>query len=237
MILIIKSIIELLPIYLHKNMLSWISELDRLEKLSQNAMREPATYLPLTILYINKQNVVDSAVHKYMELKPHGDGGHDGHDGHNGHNGHSNNSDIVITKERLLKLAAQHAKTTDHETKYICKELMLFHIPIEPEQVEYFSQHAGDRDSTDFCTKYTKTFVMIEDIVIEPSMFIFHSLNRLYMIFMECTDRSLPKSCMKKSSLDETTSFTGKIGKMTKRVRFKHSSSSSYKGKKTRKAI
>jgi hypothetical protein len=228
MILIIKSIIELLPIYLHKNMLSWISELDRLEKLSQNAMREPATYLPLTILYINKQNVVDSAVHKYMELKPHG---------HDGHDGHSNNSDIVITKERLLKLAAQHAKTTDHETKYICKELMLFHIPIEPEQVEYFSQHAGDRDSTDFCTKYTKTFVMIEDIVIEPSMFIFHSLNRLYMIFMECTDRSLPKSCMKKSSIDETTSFTGKIGKMTKRVRFKHSSSSSYKGKKTRKAI
>jgi len=214
-------------------MLSWISELDRLEKLSQNAMREPANYLPLSLLYINKQNVVDSAVHKYIELES--------------NSVSQQNGRVILTKERLLKLASQYAKTTSDETKYICKELMLFHIPIEPEQVEHFSQMPTDHTYTE----YTKTFVMIEDIAIDPSMFIFHSLNRLYMIFMECPDRSLPKSCLKSNSnsnskskskgMNHENSKTTSIGKMTKRVRFKHTSSSSsvvsQKGKKTRKAI
>jgi hypothetical protein len=169
--------------------MSWIAELERLEQLSQNPMREYSEKIPFTILYINKDNHIESVLHKSLCL----------------------DETNIIRKERLLKLVSSYSKT-NNDSKFICKEILFFNIPIEPEKINQFSQNTflGDYTSS---SQYLQKFPVIDDIHIDPSLFIFHTVNKLYFMFFET---QLParklKSCLKGDT-------SKKIGKMTKRVR------------------
>ena len=170
--------------------MSWIAELERLEKLSQNPMREYADRIPFTILYINKENNIESILHKTLRL----------------------DETNIIRKERLLKMTSSYSKTTN-DSKYICREILFFNIPIEPEKINGFSQTTFLGNDT--ASQYLQKFPVIDDIHIDPSLFIFHTVNNLYFVFFETLlHKNKLKSCIK--SIEEDMK---KIGKMTKRVR------------------
>jgi hypothetical protein len=192
----------------------WINELERMDQLSQNAMRERVDYLEYSVLYVNCDNVLESTATGVLTFDE----------------SCSVGNSCILRKERLLKLISQYSKRKckrkcNHvrdisdstaaveqyeDVKYACKELSLFWVDVEPEQLDYLSQvsEEGLKESG-----YWKTFSLLDndgDVTLSPSIFIFHSLNRLYLTFVESISL---KSCLKNS--------THKIGKMTKRVRMK----------------
>ena len=170
----------------------WVNELERICSLSQNAMKELATEIPVTILYVNRNNELESKVHDNITLCK-----------------DDLQNKTMATKEVLLKKMCQHKKTGVN-SKYICKELLLFHVPIEPEQMIHFANGTLFESH-----RFFRTFPVTDSIEIEPSIFIFHQINQLYFLFQEVVV-SL-KSCLKKSSHDSTKRVRLLLKRQTRR--------------------
>ena len=81
----------------------------------------------------------------------------------------------ILKKEKLLQMTQQKRKYTP-TSKYILKETLWFHIDLEPEHISQISE----RNDT-----FLHTYPILEDIVLKPSIFIFHKLNTIYFFFYE----------------------------------------------------
>lgn len=175
---------------------AWIAELERMDALTQNARKEHPLFLDFSVLYVNTENVLESVSCGTLTFS---------------------DGSSTIRKEKLLQMITSYGKggpgagpdAPEHNSdiKYICKDISLFLVDIEPEQMDSFSQVKKDGLSG---KRFWKTISILEnngEIVLEPSIFVFHSLNRLYFTFVQPL-----KSCLRTS---------GGIGKVTKRVRMK----------------
>ena len=107
----------------------------------------------------------------------------------------------VITKEKQNELVDMNKKEN-----YKLRDTLLFHIPIEPEVISLFHEDSYGNYMTSYPTSH--------DILLPPSIFIFHPYNTLYFIFFEIEDHVQQQI---KSALRQTGSG---IGKLTKRVRW-----------------
>lgn len=163
-------------------MSSWTEELDRLQNLNKNSHREYARHIPFTLLYVNHENDIEKVQSGLFQLDV-----------------SSNNS--IITKEKILAFITKNTKENEN-SKYVCKEISIFQVPIEPENIQYFSQMKLNENTI---KPYFKTFSLVDTIYIQPSIFIFHSLNRLFFKFIQAPLRSSMKQ--------------KRIGNITKRVR------------------
>jgi hypothetical protein len=161
-------------------MTSWIVELERLEKLNQNAMREQSECIAFTAIYVNFNNEIEFVKNGTISLEK-----------------------CTISKERLIKIISKYTHQTER-SKFLCKEISIFHVSVEPEKIVHFSQIPLDEP---FMKTYFRTLPIVDDIIIEPSIFIFHPINRIFFTFIEVISRS----CLKSNS--------SIIGKDTKRVR------------------
>jgi len=172
----------------------WVQELERIGSLSQNAMKEYAMDIPITILYVNRNNELEPKVHDKITLHVSDSG---------------TKKTTIASKEVLLKKMCQYKKFGEN-SKYVCKELMLFHIPVEPEQMVHLA-NGGFREPD----RFFRTYPIIDSIEIEPSIFVFHQINQLYFLFQEVV---IPlKSCLKKSSSEEKEGFTKRVRLLLKR--------------------
>lgn len=183
----------------------WIQEMERISSLSQNAMKETCIDLPITILYVNLENQLEEKKQDSITLHfPFDTSG----------NLHQK---TFATKEVLLKKMCDYKKNGKQNSRFVCKELLLYHLPIEPEQVQQLAQCTNLNSYTQ---RYFKSFPVTDSIEIEPSIFIFHQVNQLYFLFREVPSL---KSCLKTNSKDENDrkQSTAKMCKSTKRVRLK----------------
>ena len=167
---------------------NWVQELERISTLSQNAMKEIALDIPITILYVNRNNELEPKVHDKISL-----------------------SGTFVTKEILLKKMCQYKKLGEN-SKYVCKELMLFHVPVEPEQMVHLA------NGTINTQRFFRTLPITDSIEIEPSIFVFHQINQLYFLFQEVLTSPL-KSCLKSSvqNQDKTKRVRLQIKRQTRR--------------------
>ena len=139
---------------------SWIEESERMCSIETNLLREKLSSIPMMFIYINKHNVIDSIDTEILLLP-----------------------DIShIPKEKLIKLIKSKQKNTP-VSKYILKEFLLYHIPLEPEHISSFI-HSSES------TSFLKIFPIIEDVPLPPSLFIFHSINGLYFLYYESDSHS-----------------------------------------------
>lgn len=83
----------------------------------------------------------------------------------------------IITKERILQLI-QHSKSM-HQSRYRLIDILVYNVDLEPSHIQEFVY--GTFDSS----RFFKICSVLDDILIEPSIFIFHSLNAIYFIFQE----------------------------------------------------
>lgn len=92
----------------------------------------------------------------------------------------SDNIDVinnVISKERILQLI-QHNKSI-HNSKYRLMDILVYNVDLEPNHIQEFVYNELDT------TKFFKVCPVLDDIIIHPSVFIFHSINAIYFIFQE----------------------------------------------------
>ena len=171
--------------------MDWIAESDRLISIENNCLREPIPALSLAFFYINKSSEVVSIIHDSIEFAP--------------------SDPRIISKEKLLQLIQLHKKS-DANTQYTLKDICLFHIDAEPEQIGSFHEQSF--------SQYWTPYPIVDSIVLPPSIFIFHSLHTLYFFYYE-EDKHFFKS-VKSSLKSPTTSH-----RTTKRVRWSSDSDSS----------
>lgn len=133
--------------------ISWILEQERLENIDHNCWREPLTQINIATLYINSNKEIETIEREKMDIS--------------GIN--------ILSKEKLIQLTQVKRKYTP-TTKYILKETLWFHVDLEPENIQQFSEKQNT---------FLHIYPILEDIILKPSIFIFHKLNTLYFFYYE----------------------------------------------------
>ena len=169
---------------------SWMAEEEKLMQIHHNCMPEPLPSISLEFLYINASSNLDKIEREYVSL----------------------GKDASISKEQLISIIQNHKMETSM-TQYVFKELSLFHIPIQPELIPSFIQPSFS------CDSFFHTFSSIENIVLPPSIFIFHSSCTL--VFLFCEQEKLAVKQLKSALKSESSFGPGKQRRLTKRVRIR----------------
>jgi hypothetical protein len=137
--------------------MSWWLEQERMVSMNQIILREKMTSIPMVFVYINQHDVIDSVRKEVFDIS----------------------TIDMLTKEQLYHISQNKTKQTPH-SKYIYKEMMWFHIDIEPENIPFFLKQT----SLDYKPFY-QLYSVFENIILNPSIFIFHRMNTLFFFFYE----------------------------------------------------
>jgi hypothetical protein len=195
---------------------SWIEEEERLANLNENSKRENLHTIELVSIYINQQNEIETVERETMDL--------------------SHPEKNILTQTELREWRDQRVKYTPN-SKYILRDTLFFHVPIEPENIaeinpdtKTFLHHfsfktptleGGLSDNGDtfsalemrkgVTTYGTSTSSNLEDIPIPPAIFIFHSLTSLFFCFYETTNPTEPQILQSKLKTTQKRAKTVKI--------------------------
>jgi len=162
----------------------WIDNEQRILHIQQNPVREPLTSIRGVFLFINQHQYIDKIV---VENIVRGDTDPEKHE-------------FRLPFSRVLQLV-QAKKYVTANTKYIFKEVCLFHVDLDAEHVQGFvnEEETGGADSGVVDSRFFRVLPSTEDIVIPPAIFIFHTVSALYFYFTEVPLKraSLPKSILR----------------------------------------
>lgn len=140
--------------------MSWILEEEKLLKTERNHPREHMDTISVYSLYLNGDSSIEKIVTDTVTL-----------------DWNSEKACKYIPKERVLQLIQEKKKQPVH---YIYKEAFMYFVDLEPEHIQ---SYVGASVSTD--ASFLVKIPVIDDITIQPSIFIFHSMNAMYFIFQE----------------------------------------------------
>jgi hypothetical protein len=160
---------------------SWIES----EEFRNNYEREPLKDLVVFFVYIDKELSIEKIIKENMEL-----------------------DDCSISKEKLLHLIQTKRHRTDGSVgkKYKLIDLMEFHVPLGPDELECFVKEDGP------VSRFLNPLPIFQSVVVDPSIFIFHDLNSLFFFFKEVENPI-------KSILKTGENGLGLSGRVTKKVR------------------
>ena len=109
--------------------------------------------------------------------------------------------DGVLRSEKLLHII-QSKKIYTVKTKYVFQDLFLFHVDLEPDEINSFVGSPAEEK------RFFRRILGLDDIIIPPSISIFHSVNSLYFFFYE---NYLPNIRKPRSILVRTLSSSSHI--------------------------
>lgn len=96
--------------------------------------------------------------------------------------------DGKISKDRVLRIV-EEKKCQKPDVRYAFLDSWLFLVDLEPEHIQAYSQ-------MEVSSRFIVPLSFIDDIIIAPSIFIFHDLNAVYFLFQE-VDRLPAKSAFR----------------------------------------
>jgi hypothetical protein len=172
--------------------MSWINDYSRMHTIQQIMNKEELDSIVLQTIYMNKNLEITKIDKENIKLN------------------NNNNNKRYISKEQLLQIV--QTKKIVEKNKYKLLEMLLFLLHLDPIDIQKYVN--GE------CSEIThlKTIPIINDVIIPPSLFIFHSLHTFYLFFTEIdVDTPTIKSILKPSQPANT-----KI-KQTKKVRIAES--------------
>ena len=167
----------------------WIDIQQRLLDIQQNPVREPMKSILGHFIFINQHQYIDKIVVEEII--------HDtvGFTAPSVTDDEATSDEFRIPFSKVLQMI-QSKKYVTSTTKYVFKEVSMFHIDLEPEHIQSF---VNDNDNSNY-SRFFRVLPSSEDIVIPASIFIFHSVNALYFLFQEIplTRVLAPKPILKK---------------------------------------
>jgi len=109
------------------------------------------------------------------------------------------NSNIGIPNYRVLQIIQDH-RHLDNGMKYKLMSLLKYNINLDVERIHEFTYQ-----ETDLSNIFLNEISMFNDVLIEPSIFLFHPLNSIYFFLKEDTMViKAMKSILKKSDSKST---------------------------------
>jgi len=127
-----------------------------------------------------------------------------------------------IGKESMLKLI-QTKKRYTPTSKYKLLDVLIYTVNLEPETIQSYSKMDVESIDKKELASLLKVLPIIDDVTIPDSIFIFHDINSIYLIFQEvaldAAHRHTLKSILKKTVDDASIGITTpKKIKKTKKV-------------------
>jgi len=184
--------------------ISWIDKYERMNNINKNYQREPMDSIKMCYIYVNLDSEIEKVVCENETLVQ-----------------IDSSNTSIIPKERLLQIV-QNKKMLNASLKYSIETILLYNVSIEPENIQKYVNSENvisgpnhyASNSAFVCDKdnrYSslKVYPIVDEILIHPSIFIFHEINCIYFIFKQIDVKPMIKSILK----------PGGNGKKTKRVR------------------
>lgn len=178
---------------------SWLIEQERIHTIQNNFHREPMKTIKLYFVYINNEDSIDNINSEVYTIQSVND-----------------KNCSIITQDELLHIIQSKKKTTP-SSKYVINDILLYNIDLEHEQLQSFTKYNSD-EMMENSTKLLKSNGIIKNMVISPSIFIFHNINAIYFIFKELV-KTVP--IINNQNKLPILSIVPLRVKETKRVRFK----------------
>lgn len=144
--------------------IDWIIKEEKLEHIQQNYIREPMDFIDIFTIYINSNSYIEKIISEKHPLVLLDD-----------------KKNTVLKKEYLLQLI-QNKKIKTNHSSYKLIDVLVNNIDLEPEFIQNYSKN---ENNTEFSKNYFNVLKIIDDIVFSPSIFIFHDLNSIFLIFKE----------------------------------------------------
>jgi hypothetical protein len=149
--------------------LSWTNEYNRTINSEDHPLREPLDSIEIQYIYVSKKNkIIEKQTEKYI------------FENHDSNQTPNNSLYRTISTEQILQLI--QTKKTQNEIRYKMTNAVLYLIDLEPNDIIYFAKM--DQPTT---KSFFQEVSILKPISLPPSIFIFHSINRLYFIFREMT--------------------------------------------------
>jgi hypothetical protein len=142
--------------------MSWILEEDKLLKIQHNHPREHMDSISCYFIYVNSESSIDTIITDTITL-----------------DWNVEKSCKYIPKEQVLRLIQERKKRVS-KTQYIYKDACMFIVDLEPDHVQAYA-----KSETDYSNSFLLKIPIIDDIVVPPSIFVFHGMNSVYFIFQE----------------------------------------------------
>lgn len=148
---------------------SWIDAAEFEESYEKEPMKESGVFF----IYVDVAGSIEKITKEYVSF----------------------DDDAIVTKDQLLHII-QTKRNRDGDVdgagkKYRFMDLLMFHVPLEPGDLEGFVALEARAD-------YLKRLPIFDDVVFDSSIFIFHDLNALFFVFREI-DQTVAKSILKNS--------------------------------------
>ena len=164
---------------------SWIVEQEKLLNVQSNYCREPMNQIAIHSLFINQNHYIDNIYSEDCQCTV-------------------KDKQSFITQESLMGIIEAKKRTyMDYNKKYRLHDICSFIVDVDPRNIQKLSQQTLDVPSPFF-----KSVSKTTDILIPDSIFIFHSINALYLIFWEIpqqTHSHTLKSILKKKKSDSSS--------------------------------
>jgi hypothetical protein len=87
----------------------------------------------------------------------------------------------IITKEQLLKYI-QIKRQPSSSMRYRLKDVMVYLVNLDGHKLDEFSKCS---DVSGYSKSFFKVLPIIDDIELEPSMYLFHKQNAIYVVLQE----------------------------------------------------
>jgi hypothetical protein len=145
--------------------MNWINQEEKKISMNYGFIREPMKKIRMNFVYVHQNSVNSVHTEDYVLM----------------------DEDIVtddvetpqvIPNVNIIQLIESHKNI--EENKYKLNDLLLFNVTLESEEIQKYI--LGEEM---YNSKFLKSIPVVQNIVIEPSIFIFHKTNAIYFIFKE----------------------------------------------------
>jgi hypothetical protein len=145
--------------------MNWINQEEKKISMNYGFIREPMKKIRIHFVYVHQNSVNKVHTEDYVLMDE---------------DSVADNVETpqVIPNVNIIQLIESH-KNMDGN-KYKLNDLLLFNVTLESEEIQKYI--LGEEM---YNSKFLKSISVVQNIVIEPSIFIFHKTNAIYFIFKE----------------------------------------------------
>jgi len=155
--------------------MSWVLDEEKLLNITECYSREKFPSISAHYIYINENDYIDNI--KCEEVFFNWD--------------ISKNVGII---PNCILLNMIEGKKTCGNNKYNFVEGSIFNVTLEPDYIQSYSETNCQENNE---TGFLKPFTVMDDLYLEPAIFIFHELNSLYFIFRQTEKKQNTTSILK----------------------------------------
>lgn len=137
--------------------MSWIEEYSRIHSIQQIMNREELDSIVIQTIYMNTNLEITKINRETVKL--------------------DTNIHRCISKEQLLQII--QTKKVIEKTKYKIFDMLLFTVDLDPKDIQKYVNGKCIEKSR------LKSIPIVDDIIVPPSLFIFHSLHTFFLLFTE----------------------------------------------------